>query len=56
MDHHHHHMDKDCDAMDKHHDWDDDEVRCLTNDVPTDRRPGDCRPCWATFDGLEMFV
>lgn len=33
-------MDKDCDALNKDHDWDDDEVRCLSKDQQ------DCRACW----------
>jgi hypothetical protein len=33
-------MDKDCDALHKDHNWDDDEVRCLTHDHE------DCRACW----------
>lgn len=37
------HMDKDCDAMHKNHDWNDEEVRCLTDKVALD-----CRACWAS--------
>jgi hypothetical protein len=43
-------MDKDCDALHKDHDWDDDEVRCLTNDHQ------DCRACWAVFTEQSVFV
>merc|ERR1712216_664935 len=35
-------MDKDCDAMHKDHDWDADEVRCLTNEMP-EQKDGDGR-------------
>jgi len=38
-------MDKDCDAMHKDHDWDDDEVRCLTDELT--KLGMDCRVCWA---------
>jgi hypothetical protein len=33
--------DKECDALHHGHDWDDEDVRCLTNDIQ------DCRACWA---------
>jgi len=43
-------MDADCDAMHRKHDWNDDEVRCLTNDHQ------DCRACWASGLVAEMQV
>jgi hypothetical protein len=43
-------MDKDCDALHKDHDWDDDEVRCLNNDHE------DCRACWAHLGEMSVFV
>jgi hypothetical protein len=44
------HMDKDCDALHKKHDWDDEEVRCLNNDHE------DCRACWDQFGQVAVFV
>jgi hypothetical protein len=44
------HMDKDCDALHKKHDWNDDEVRCLTDDHE------DCRACWAELGETDVFV
>jgi hypothetical protein len=38
-------MDKDCDALHKDHDWDDDDVRCLTDELT--KLGMDCRACWA---------
>lgn len=49
-------MDKDCDALHKDHDWNDEEVRCLTNE---ETKAGiDCRACWShmPFLGASMFV
>jgi len=46
-------MDKDCDALHKDHDWDDDEVRCLTNQVT--KTGMDCRACWDVL-GDTLFV
>jgi len=34
------HEDKECHALSKHHEWDDDEVQCLSN------YQQDCRACW----------
>jgi hypothetical protein len=62
-------MDKDCDALHKDHDWDDEEVRCLHNDFPrrlagSDGRrrtsPSvtvpDCRACWTELGEMSVFV
>lgn len=32
--------DEECYALNKHHDWGDDKVQCLSNDQQ------DCRACW----------
>jgi hypothetical protein len=42
-----HDMDKDCDALHKDHDWDDNEVRCFTDELT--KLGMDCRVCWDTF-------
>merc|ERR1712159_273632 len=39
-------VDASCDALAESHDWDDEEVRCLTNENAVD-----CRACWAGGDG-----
>jgi hypothetical protein len=42
--------DKECNALNEDHDWDDDEVQCLSTDHQ------DCRACWAQLGDAEVFV